>query len=457
MRHSTGLIKRYFLRAATLLLAALAVPVQAASVEVRGVRVWDGEERTRIVFDLSAPVEHSVFSLENPDRLVIDLENADLASSLGGEISLPLDILPLVRNVRSAPRERDDLRVVFDLAGGTRTKSFLVKPSGDFGHRLVLDLEPTESLQQAQALEPSKSVTDVRPSARPLVVAIDAGHGGKDSGAIGPGGTREKDVALSIARELARQVDAQPGMRAVMIREGDEYLYLSERREKARQHSADIFISIHADAFTDRRARGASVYVVSERGATSMAAELLAERENAADLVGGVSLADKDDVVRSVLVDLSQTATLSASLTVGQRVMDRVASVTRPHKTKVQQAGFIVLKSPDVPSILVETAFISNPSEERKLRDRNHQKRLAAAIVQGVQDHFLANPPPGTLFAAWQGRGDGEAPVHSVSSGETLSGIARQYKVSVNTLRAANGKSNDRLSVGEQLVIPLGT
>lgn len=443
----------------TLLFSMGAADAGAGTVEIKDVRVWDGPDHTRVVFDLSAPVEHSVFTLKSPDRVVIDLENARLRDAANGEIDLPTEVLALISNVRSAPRDKDNLRVVFDLGAEARTKSFLVKPSGEHGHRLVLDLEPVHPAQ-AQQLQVSKSVEGMHDSAREIVVAIDAGHGGKDSGAIGPGGTQEKDIALAIARELATQVNAQPGMRAVMIRKGDEYLYLSERREKAREARADIFISIHADAFTDARARGASVYALSKGGATSAAAAILAERENAADLVGGVSLADKDDMVRSVLVDLSQTATLSASLTVGQRVMDRIASVTRAHKEHVQQAGFIVLKSPDVPSILVETAFISNPAEERKLKDRGHQRRLASAVVQGVREHFMANPPPGTLYAVWQGRGQGDgqgAPVHNVSRGETLSGIARQYKVNVQTLRSANGKRDDTLRVGEQLVIPLGS
>lgn len=443
----------------TFLFSTVAANAGAGGVEIKDVRVWDGPEHTRVVFDLSAPVEHSVFTLKSPDRVVIDLENARLRDGAGGEIDLPTEVLALISNVRSAPRDKNNLRVVFDLGAEAQTKSFLVKPSGDHGHRLVLDLEPVKASQR-QELQVSKSVEDIQSTAREIVVAIDAGHGGKDSGAIGPGGTQEKDIALAIARELARQVNAQPGMRAVMIRKGDEYLYLSERREKARDARSDIFISVHADAFTDPRARGASVYALSKGGATSAAAAILAERENAADLVGGVSLADKDDMVRSVLVDLSQTATLSASLTVGQRVMDEISEVTRAHKKKVQQAGFIVLKSPDVPSILVETAFISNPAEERKLKDRGHQQRLASAVVQGVREHFLANPPPGTLYAAWQGRGNsnGEgAPVHNVSRGETLSGIARQYRVNVQTLRAANGKQDDSLRVGEKLVIPLGS
>lgn len=426
--------------------ACISAPAAAAPVAVNGVRVWEGPDTTRIVFDLSAPVEHTVFSLENPDRIVVDLDNASLPSS----ITLP-GASERIAQVRSAPREKSDLRVVFDLSEKLKAKSFLVKPNGEYGDRLVLDLEP---VTPKAAAEPVKRV---EAAGRELVVAIDAGHGGEDPGALGRGRTREKDVTLQIARELAKKVNAEPGMRAVLIRDGDYFLELSDRREKARRARADLFVSVHADSFADARANGASVYVVSERGASSEAARILAERENAADLVGGVSLSDKDDLLASVLVDLSRTATLSASFNAAERVLNSIDRVADVHKSSVQQAGFVVLKSPDVPSMLVETAFISNPAEERKLKDRNYQQRLADAIAKGVHSYFYDNPPPGTLIAAWQGRGSGNSAQHAVRSGETLSGIARQYKVSLQTLRRVNGKSNDTLHVGETLVIPLGS
>lgn len=431
----------------SLALFIVASAAQAAPVAIEGLRVWEGPDATRVVFDLSAPVAHSVFSLENPDRIVVDLANAELPSS----VDVP-SVDGRIARIRHAPRDRNDLRVVLDLAESVKPKSFLVKPNGEYGHRLVLDLEAATTRKAAP--EPVKRVTA---AARELVIAIDAGHGGEDPGAIGRSGTREKDIALQIARELEREISAEPGMRPVLIRDGDYFLELADRREKARRAGADMFISIHADAFTDPRANGASVYVVSERGASSEAARILAERENAADLVGGVSLADKDDLLASVLMDLSSTATMSASLNAGERVLNAIDRVADVHKSTVQQAGFVVLKSPDVPSILVETAFISNPGEERRLRDRGYQKRLADSIARGVRDYFFANPPPGTLVAAWQGRSGSDARQHAVRRGETLSEIARRYKVNLQTLRAVNGKSDDTLLIGEKLIIPLGS
>lgn len=431
----------------SLVIMAFTGAAWSAPVSVEGLRVWEGPDSTRVVFDLSAPVEHSIFSLENPDRIVIDLSNARMGSS----VALP-ESTARVAQVRSAPREKSDLRVVFDLSEKLKPKSFLVKPNGEYGHRLVLDLEVA-----GEGATSAAPVKRVQPEGRELVVAIDAGHGGEDPGALGRGGTREKDIALQIARELAKKVNAEPGMRAVLIRDGDYFLELSDRREKARRASADMFVSIHADAFNDPRAKGASVYVVSERGASSEAARILAERENAADLVGGVSLSDKDDLLRSVLVDLSRTATLSASFNAAERVLNAIDRVAEVHKSSVQQAGFVVLKSPDVPSLLVETAFISNPGEERKLKDRSYQLQLADSIVRGVRDYFYDNPPPGTLLAAWQGRGGADSRQHAVRRGETLSGIAKQYKVSLQTLRSVNGKSSDMLRVGEKLQIPLGS
>ncbi len=430
----------------TLLFSVLGVAAHAAApVTVNGLRVWEGPDSTRIVFDLSAPADHAVFSLENPDRIVVDLGNTRMGSSvempeLGGRIA----------QIRNAPRERTDLRVVFDLTEKLKPKSFLVKPNGEYGHRLVLDLDV------ARAAGKPAPVKRVEPEGRELLVAIDAGHGGEDPGAMGRGGTREKDVVLAIARELAKRINAEPGMRAVLIRDGDYYVENADRRRKAREHGADMFISVHADAFTSSQPSGSSVYVVSERGASSEAARILAERENASDLVGGVSLSDKDDLLASVLMDLSKTATLSASLNVGRHVLQALDEATELHQSTVQQAGFIVLKSPDVPSILVETGFISNAAEERKLKDRGYQRKLAESIARGVRGYFYANPPPGTLVAAWQGRG-GDARQHAVRRGDTLSGIARQYKVSLQTLRQVNGKSDDTLRVGERLVIPLGS
>jgi N-acetylmuramoyl-L-alanine amidase len=285
---------------------------------------------------------------------------------------------------------------------------------------------------------------------RDLVIAIDAGHGGEDPGARGKKGTREKDVVLSIARRLAALVDKEPGMRAVLVRRGDYYIGLRKRMEIARKNRADLFISIHADAFKDRRVQGASVYAVSRRGASSEMARWLAARENAADLVGGVSLDDKDDLLAEVLLDLAQTATLEASNEVAGNVLTEMKRIGRVHKRSVQHAGFVVLKSPDIPSLLVETAFISNPSEENRLRSGKHQQKVAAAILGGVRRYFADNPPPGSLVAKNSPRR------HVIRRGDTLSQLAQRYGVSMASLRRHNRLRDDNLLVGAVLTIPGG-
>ena len=350
----------------------------------------------------------------------------------------------LLAGVRSAPRNGRDLRVVFDLKQPVRPKTFLLKPSGSYGYRLVIDLRPREAAPVAPA-PASTASGDAPPALRDVIVAIDAGHGGDDPGAIGPGGTREKEVVLQIARHLEQLIKLERGMRPVMLRDGDYYLGLRRRMELARDHRADIFVSIHADAFRDPRVRGTSVYVLSRNGASSEAARWLAEQENAADLVGGVSLDDKDELLASVLLDLSQTATLSASTEVGSRVLSALRGVAHTHKRRVERAGFMVLKSPDIPSILVETAFISNPDEERRLRDPAHQRVLAGAILEGIRTYFQRNAPPGTLLAARR---------HTIARGDTLGGIAERYRVSVSRIRAANGLNGDTIREGEVLSIP---
>jgi N-acetylmuramoyl-L-alanine amidase len=277
------------------------------------------------------------------------------------------------------------------------------------------------------------------------VIAIDAGHGGKDHGATGRRGTREKTVVLSIARKLAELIRKEPGMRSVLIRDGDYFLGLRQRIDKARKHNADLFISIHADAFRDRRARGSSVFVLSRRGASSEMARWIAAKENAADLAGGVSLDDKDDMLTGVLLDLSQSATLAASHEVAANMLGGLKRLGKTHKSTVQRAGFMVLKSPDIPSILVETAFISNPTEENNLRSSKHQEKLARAMLNGIRDYFDNHPPAGTMRVARK---------HRIKSGDTLSDIAAAYQVSLNSLRGFNSLKSDRLRVGETLRIP---
>jgi N-acetylmuramoyl-L-alanine amidase len=367
------------------LVTLLSRPVQA--VDVRDVRLWAGPDSTRVVLDLSGNAQHSLLVLHNPDRVVLDVSGARLSKGarmpVGGGA---------VKQVRMSNRP-GELRIVLDLARPIQAKSFLTTPNAHYGYRLVIDLGGA-----VPADKPIK-VQHAPAGARDLVIAVDAGHGGEDPGAIGMNGTREKDVVLAIARELALKINAEAGMRAVLTRNGDYFVPLRDRMRRARAQQADLFVSIHADSIRDRSIDGSSVYILSQRGATDEASRWLAERENASDLIGGVSLDDKDNVLASVLLDLSQSASLNASQVAAERVLHELTQAGEVRKHEVQQARFMVLKSPDVPSMLVETAYISNPQEEQRLRTPAHQAKLAAAIHQGVRDYFYANPPAGTRIA----------------------------------------------------------
>lgn len=424
-----------------LLFAAEAV--LAAGVTVSGVRLSAAPGGTRVVLDLTSPASHALFTLQNPDRIVVDVRGARLDSD---RLRLP-EGRGAVRRVRVANRDNGDARVVLDLAVAAQVRSFLVPPDGPWGHRLVIDLPQTER---------PASVVRAAPAGvgRDLVVAIDAGHGGKDPGAIGRSGLREKEIVLQIARRLAKRIDQEPGMRAFLVRDGDYFLTLHQRVTRARMERADLFVSVHADAFHNRQARGSSVYILSARRASSEAARWLAEKENAADLVGGVSLDDKDDMLASVLLDLSQSAAIDASQNVGDAVLSELRRVGRVHKTDVQRASFKVLTAPDIPSILVETAFISNPSEEKLLRTTSHQEAIAAALVNGIRRYFEQNAPPGTLLASRGAAGGLEPVEHVIVRGDTLSGIADRYNVSTRALRRFNGLKSDRIRIGQVLRIP---
>lgn len=431
-----------------LLMALATAAVAVESVQVKGVRMWPAPESTRLVLDLSGPVTHNLFVLSGPERVVIDMDYAALAKPIAG-----VDFSQgLVKAIRTGTQEKS-LRMVLDLRGRARPKSFLLRPNQEYGHRLVIDLDDLDKVALPVAANPPQTVSD-SPTAhgnagavRDIIVAIDAGHGGEDPGAIGPNGTREKDVVLAIARRLHHMVEQEPGMRPVMIRSGDYYVSLGNRVRKAQEQRADLFVSIHADAFRDPRARGSSVYILSQSGASSEYARLVADKENASDLVGGVSLDDKDPLVKSVLLDLSQTAAIEAGNDAATRMLQSLRKTGQVHKGRVEQAGFRVLKAPDVPSVLVETAFISNPAEERNLRKSSHQNELAQAIMAGIRSYFAHNPPPGTTFA----KGGRE---HTIGQGETLAGIARNYRVSLQDLRSVNGLQSDAVRVGDVLQIP---
>lgn len=427
-------------RALTIIALLVLASPPAPAGEVEDLRVWDGPDHTRTVLDIDAPVDYRIFTLDNPPRVVVDIEDTRLDHALG----LGEDVKGILSGVRTGVRSGTDLRVVFDVRDDVKPKSFLLPPAEQYGHRLVVDLYPKDG--SSESVEPVKTVDQGRP--RDVVIAVDPGHGGEDPGAIGTNGTREKDVVLAVARELAGQINGVRGMRAVLIRDGDYYLPLVERFQKARKHKADLFVSLHADAFYQDSVRGSSVFVLSQRGATSQAAEWLAERENASDLVGGVRLSDKDDLLAKVLLDLSQSASMEASRAVADSVLSALAAVGPTHKDQVERANFVVLRSPDVPSVLVETAFISNPAEERRLNDPAHRRRLARAVLTGLVSHFADKAPPGTLIAR-----EG-IDTHVVSRGDTLSGIATRYDVSLSSLKAANGINGDVLHVGSVLKIP---
>src|ERR1700688_4986722 len=381
------------LAGATLLSALL--PLAAHAVDVRGIRLWAGPDSTRVVLDLSGSTQHSLQVLKNPDRVVLDVADARLT---GGARAAPAGV-GAVKQVRMARRPSGELRIVLDLARPIQAKSFLASPNDRYGYRLVIDLGV------GQGVETPVKAEHAPPDARDLIIAIDAGHGGEDPGAIGKDGTREKDVVLAIARQLALQIAAEPGMKAVLTRNGDYFVPLRDRMRRARAQAADLFVSIHADSIRDRRVDGSSVYILSQRGATDEASRWLAERENASDLIGGVSLDDKGDVLASVLLDLSQSAPLPASQAAAERVLHHLNQVGEIRKPQVQQARFMVLKSPDIPSMLVETAYISNPQEERRLRGATQQAKLAAAIHQGLRAYFYADPPSGTRIAELAGAG----------------------------------------------------
>jgi N-acetylmuramoyl-L-alanine amidase len=466
------------------------------AAELKGARVWAGPEYTRLVLDASGPLRYTISQKDG--QVVVDLPGSRTTSSFS---SPPAG--GLYRGMSHA-RIGDGMQLTAKVDPASRLKSFVLKPASGTDYRLVLDLYPASaggSVATAMPTEAAPPPVAQAPAAvssysnpthsrrvaaeqaaamlngqRQVVVAIDAGHGGKDPGSHGPGGTLEKNVTLDVARKLAEQINRQPGMKAVLTRSGDFYIPLKQRYQIAREHNADLFVSIHADAFTNDDARGSSVWVLSPRGKTSEAARWLADRENRADLIGGTTLDDKDDSLAKVLLDLQQGWAMQASDVVAGNVLKALAQLGPTHRGYVERANFVVLRSPDVPSILVETAFISNPAEERRLRDPAHQKKLAEAVMGGVRNYFESTPPPGTWFAAEAARrngvqlasssdsGGGTAvasrvgtparDVHKVGRGESLSSIARQYGVSVGALKNANQINSNTVRAGTTLTIP---
>jgi N-acetylmuramoyl-L-alanine amidase len=409
------------------------MPLAASAAELRDVRVWAGPDNTRVVFELNGLVDHKLFTLDNPNRIVIDLSDTQRAVALKAQ----LEGKGYVDRVRFGPRD-GGLRVVLDLHSAVKPRSFSLQPADNYGYRVVVDLysdapAAAPAPEAAPAAAPAVA-TPPRPSAapapsapapviaerphlaeKPIVVAIDAGHGGEDPGTRGHRGLLEKDVSLALARRLAAMVDDQPGFKAVLTRDGDYYLKLETRVKKARDAHADLFVSIHENSFKDRAMRGTAVYVLSPKGASSAQAKLLQERENSSDVIGGVDLQTEDPTTKAVLVDVFQTSSIEASFDVGRRVLKSVGRVNSLQKPKVQQASFVVLKAPDVPSILVETAFLSNPEEERLLGDPAYQDTLARSMLEGIKGYFDSLRPP-VQQAAYHPSLGGGAPAIGVGS-----------------------------------------
>lgn len=444
------MLGRWANRSLVVLLLVVAGVAHAANIE--SARLWRSPEKTRLVFDLTDTVNHRIFFLSNPVRLVIDVDGSSLTESLS---SLTLTNTP-IRKIRWAKRKNKDVRIVLDLNASVSPRSFLLKPNATYGHRLVVDLlDKNKVIIKPAVLVPAQG--------RDIVVAIDAGHGGEDPGAIGHGNAREKEVTLAIAKEVAGLFNREKGFKAALTRTDDYYISLRERTQIARNHGADLFVSIHADAFVQPNARGMSVFTLSKRGASSEAARWLANKENSSDLIGGeegVSLGDKDGLLASVLLDLSMTDTQTRSIKAGKMVLGELRKSNRLHKKKVEHAAFVVLKSPDIPSMLVETGFITNPEDAIKLKSHLHQKRIARSIFTGVRGFFYKNPPLGTIIAQKASEGtlvmaSSKLRKYLVRSGDTLSDIAAQYNVSMIGLRRVNGITTaDYIKAGQWLKIP---
>ncbi|MBP9605276.1 MAG: N-acetylmuramoyl-L-alanine amidase [Chromatiaceae bacterium] len=428
----------------------LLLPLSAltAPVAIQGARLWIAPDQTQLVIDADAAIEHKIFPVSAPDRLIIDIPEGRVTGKL--PLAEPED--RLVKGVRSGVLENGQLRIVIDLKQGVRAKSFVLEPNERYGHRLVVDMAPKAGELPAAGPSPAPAAKPAGNGPRDLIIAIDPGHGGEDPGAIGVNGTPEKEITLAIARKLANLINRETGMRAQLVRDGDYYLGLYKRIELGRQYDADLFISIHADANQqDQGAAGSSVFVLSKDGATSKQAKWLAEKENNADRIGGVNTGDKAPDLSKILWEMAQSGTMEFSNLAARAVLNNLNKVGVVHHGNVQKAGFAVLKAPDIPSMLVETAFITNPEEEKRLNSPDFQAQIAGAIMEGIKEYFANHPPPGTR---WASKGGGRQ--HVIGKGDTLGRIAKQYAVSVSSLRILNRLEDGSLRVGQVLIIPEG-
>ena len=428
----------------------LAAPLQAAQNKINALRVAPGPDKTRVVFDLSQTPQFTYFSLSNPNRLVIDLAN----TSDTADLAATGDTGSLVRRLRySTPKNPQSARIVVDLNRKTDPEIFAISPSGDYGHRLVVDLPGQSVSSSSQAtsvlIDSANNTRD-----RDIIVAIDAGHGGNDPGSIGPSGTYEKHITLSIAKKLAALVDAEQGMRSVLVRDGDYYIYPTKRPEIARQKKADLLISIHADAFSQPEPRGGSVWVLSMRRADSELGRWLEKTERHSELLGGAAEVISDNAseryLAETIIGLSMDHSMSASYDLSEKVIGEMKKVTRLHKRAPQAASFAVLTAPDIPSILVEVGFISNPQEEKNLLWEEYRERLARSMFNATKRYFKQVPPDGTLWASYRERNR----THKVRSGESLSLLAQRYNVKVSSIKEANDLNNDVVRIGQVLTIP---
>jgi N-acetylmuramoyl-L-alanine amidase len=422
----------------------------AEASKVEGIRFWQSPTKTRVVFDMSSTPNHQLMTLANPHRIVIDINQGEVAVDLN-QININSTLIERIRS--SYSHETQNLRLVLDLKRQAKPNSFTLKPIQNVGNRLVVDLVENEA--EAVAAKAIKRAADLKKNN--ILVVIDAGHGGEDPGAIGAMGTYEKNIALSISKMVADAINRQAGMKAVMSRTGDYYIGLRKRTEIARAKGADLFISVHADAFRDKRVRGASVWVLSDKGADSEVGRWLEQREKEADLLGGVesvALNNYEADVAEVLLKIQTEHSVRLSQSIAQNVIDELARTIVVHNNKTKSAGFIVLKNPAIPSILVETGFISNREDERNLRSRKYQQKVANSIVRGVHDYFRTNTPMGVKMANIDLVNSGPM-THRVSRGDTLSGIAHKYGVSMKQLRRTNNLKGDKLLVGKNLIIPI--
>lgn len=420
--------------------------ISNASV-VKSMRFWQSPESTRVVLDLSGAVEHKIDVLKNPHRIVIDLPASSVAVDLS-ELEIKSDLIKKVR--QSKPVKAGDLRLVLDLSKEATPKSFSLKPYQDYGDRLVIDL--FDKKKEVAKTEPK--VAPKEDLKRDIVIAVDAGHGGDDPGALGPSGTREKDVVLKLSKDIVAEINKEKGLKAILTRTGDYYLRHRKRTDIARKHRADLFVSVHADGFKSPKARGASVWILNTRGVKSEIARWMRLQEEKSELLGGVdskiTLSDYDSSVRSVLLDLQMDNSIAESMQVAKKVHKNMSKIApKMHKPHVEENNLLVLKNPDIPSILVESGFITNPGEEKLLKSKKYRQKLAKSVKNGIKSYFKENAPDGTLYAAKYRKN-----VYLVQRGDSLSKVARRFDVTIRELKVANKLRSNNVRIGQKLIIP---